>query len=225
MRSAVRVVINCAGEGRRLGLGTTKALVSVMGEPLIAWHLRMLREVDDVVVVVGYQAEQVIEAVRPLRPDAIFAFNHDYATTGTAASLAKGCRGAGGDVISLDGDLLVHPEDFGAFLHASRPCLGVAPATTTHAVHARVVGQNGSSAVVGFDNGGNDGLEWTGLLRVPGDLIAQADASHASRGHVFEMLAPHLPMQALHVRAREIDTPDDYDRALEWVAPIAHHWA
>jgi choline kinase len=224
MRASVRVVINCAGEGRRLGLGSTKALVSVMGEPLIAWHLRMLRHVDDVVVVVGYQAEQVIEAVRPLRPDAIFAFNHDYATTGTAASLAKGCRGATGDVISLDGDLLVHPEDFDDFLRAPRPCLGVAPATTTHAVHARVVGENGSTAVVGFNEVG-DGLEWTGLLRVPGALVEEAEAGHATRGHVFEMLAPHLPMQALHVRAREIDTPADYDRALEWLAPIAHHWS
>ena len=76
--------MNCAGEGRRLGLGSTKALVSVHGEPLIAWHLRMLRHVRDVVVVVGYQSEAVVEAVRKLRRDVIFAFNHDYATTGTA---------------------------------------------------------------------------------------------------------------------------------------------
>jgi len=76
--------------GRRLGLGSTKALVSVHGEPLIAWHLRMLRHVRDVVVVVGYQAESVIDAVRAIRNDVIFAFNHDYATTGTAASLARG---------------------------------------------------------------------------------------------------------------------------------------
>ena len=56
--------MNCAGEGRRLGLGSTKALVSIHGEPLIAWHLRMLRHVRDVVVVVGYQAEAVVDAVR-----------------------------------------------------------------------------------------------------------------------------------------------------------------
>jgi len=39
------------------------------------------------------------------------------------------------------------------------------------------------------------------------------------------MLTPHLPMEAVHVRSREIDTPEDYDRALEWLAPIAHCWA
>jgi choline kinase len=217
------VVVNCAGEGRRLGLGTTKALVSIHGEPLIAWHLRMLRHVRDVVVVVGYQAQAVIDVVRAVRRDVIFAFNHDYATTGTAASLAHGAAGAPGDVISLDGDLLVHPEDFAAFLDARRPCLGVAPATTTHAVHARIDDGEDGSSVIGFGRDAH-GLEWTGLLRVPAALIHRAHARHATRGHVFEMLAPHLPMQAVHVRAREIDTPADYDRALRWLEPIAHHW-
>ena len=109
----------------------------------------------------------------------IFAFNHDYATTGTAASLARGAHGAPGDVISLDGDLLVHPDDFQTFLEASRPCLGVGPATTTHAVHAQL-GSEGSD-VVGFGRD-VDGLEWTGLLRIPGDLIESAHASHATNG-------------------------------------------
>jgi hypothetical protein len=83
-------------------------------------------------------------------------------------------------------------------------------------------GAHGES-VVGF---GRDerGLEWTGLMRVPGALIHDAHAEHATRGHVYEMIAPHLPMDALHVRAREIDTPADYDRALAWLEPIAHHW-
>jgi choline kinase len=216
--------VNCAGEGRRLGLGSTKALVSVHGELLISWHLRMLRHVRDVVVVVGYQSEAVVDAVRKLRRDVIFAFNHDYATTGTAASLARGADGAPGDVISLDGDLLVHPEDFQSFLDAPRPCLGVGPATTTHAVHARLGSDGEGSDVVGFGRDAH-GLEWTGLLRVPGDLIASAHAGHEANGHVFEMVAPHLPMEAVHVRSREIDTPEDYDRALEWLAPIAHCWA
>ena len=76
--------------------------------------------------------------MRAIRSDVIFAFNHDYATTGTAASLAHGAHGADGDVISLDGDLLVHPDHFRLFLEAPRPCLGVGPATTTDAVHFHV---------------------------------------------------------------------------------------
>ena len=213
------MVVNCAGEGRRLGLGSTKALVSVLGEPLIGWHLRMLRDVEDVMVVVGHQAADVIDAVAAVRKDVAFAFNHNYKTTGTAASLALGCRGARGDVISLDGDLLVHPEDFAGFMDARGACLGVAPPTTTDAVFTTIA----DGQATGFDRTG-PGLEWTGLLRVPGDVIQDAHAERRTAGHVFEMLIPHLPIAARDVRAREIDTPDDYDRAVTWIAPIAHLW-
>jgi choline kinase len=217
------VVVNCAGEGRRLGLGSTKALVSVLGEPLITWHLRMLRDVEDVVVVVGHQAADVIDVVTAQRRDVAFAFNHHYKTTGTAASLALGCRGARGDVISLDGDLLVHPEDFAGFMDASGACLGVAPPTTSDAVFTSVEDRDGVPAATAFNRTG-PGLEWTGLLRVPGEVVQDAHAEHRTAGHVFEMLVPHLPIAARDVRAREIDTPDDYDRAVTWMAPISHLW-
>lgn len=213
------MVVNCAGEGRRLGLGSTKALVSVHGDPLIAWHLKLLRNVEDVVVVVGHQAQDVIDAVRAVRRDVAFAINHNYKTTGTAASLALGCRGARGDVISLDGDLLVHPEDFSDLVAETDACVGVAPPNTTDAVFASVT----DGRVTAFDRTG-PGLEWTGLLRVPGRLIQDAHAEHRTGGHVFEMLLPHLPLRARNVRAREIDTPDDYERAVAWMAPIVQCW-
>lgn len=218
MPAPARVVLNCAGEGRRLGIGRTKALVEVLGRPLIEWHLRMLRNVEDVVVVAGYQARELVEAVLRTRPDAAFAFNHDYAVTGTAASLARGALGAGGDVISLDGDLLVHPEDFRALLDGG-PCIGVAEPTTSDAVYA-VVGIDG---VLAFNRAGI-GQEWTGLLRTPAATIDAARADGTAGGHVFELLERHLPLPAVEVRAREIDTPDDYDRAIEWLRPIAHLW-
>ena len=80
------VIISCAGMGNRLGLGTTKALVEIDGKPLIVRHLEMLEEERDIRVVVGYQAERVIEVVRKYRNDILFVFNHDYRTTGTGAS-------------------------------------------------------------------------------------------------------------------------------------------
>jgi choline kinase len=214
------VVVNCAGEGRRLGLGTTKALVSVLGEPLIAWHMKLLREVEDVVVVVGYQARKVIEAVREIRPDVAFAYNRDYSTTGTAASLALGCHGAPGDIVSLDGDLLVHPEDFASFRDAPGSLIGVAPPNTSDAVYAMV---DDASRALSFNRAGQ-GLEWTGLLRVPGAAVAEARSNGGASGHVYEMLTPHLPIAAREVRAREIDTPEDYDRAIRWIEPIKELW-
>lgn len=211
--------MSCAGEGRRLGLGTTKALVDVLGEPLVAWHLKLLRDVEDVVFVVGYQARKVIDAVLGYRTDVAFAFNRDYKTTGTAASLALGCHGAPGDIVSLDGDLLVHPDDFRAFTAAPGACIGVAPPTTSDAVYATVR----DGAATSFNRAG-DGLEWTGLLRVAGDRVAAARETGGTRGHVYEMLAPALPIPAREVRAREIDTPEDYDRAVAWLGPIRDRW-
>lgn len=70
------VIISCAGMGNRLGLGSTKALVEVEGKPLILRHLEMLDGEKDVRVVVGYQAEKVIEVVKRYREDILFVFNH-----------------------------------------------------------------------------------------------------------------------------------------------------
>lgn len=35
-------------------------------------------------------------------------------------------------------------------------------------------------------------------------------------GYTYEVLQELLPMQTFFVDARDIDTPDDYDRAIEW---------
>jgi len=118
----------------------------------------------------------------------------------------------------------VHPEDFQALLDDERACLGVAPPNTSDAVLTTVEPRAGVRSATAFSRQG-EGLEWTGLLRFPGAAIEEANARQGARGHVYELLTPHLPIAVRDVRAREIDTPADYDRALEWVAPIAHHWA
>ena len=75
------IIISCAGMGNRLGLSTTKALVEVEGKPLIVRHLEMLDKETDIRVVVGYQAEKVIETIRKYRNDVVFVFNHDFRNT------------------------------------------------------------------------------------------------------------------------------------------------
>ena len=94
MKSNMTIIISCAGMGTRLGIGTTKALVDVAGKPLIIHQLEQLKDYDDIRVVVGYQAEKVIDVVKNYRDDISFAFNYDYKTTGTAASFSKGMVGA-----------------------------------------------------------------------------------------------------------------------------------
>lgn len=65
----ITVVICAAGMGTRLGIGTTKALVHVCGKPLIIRQLELLNDYDDVRIVLGYQADKVMEVVNKYRKD------------------------------------------------------------------------------------------------------------------------------------------------------------
>lgn len=224
MRTPITVVISCAGEGRRLESGKTKALVHVLDRPIIAWHLHMLRHVENIRVVVGYQADDVIEVVSKIRRDIVFVFNRDYKTTGTGSSLTRAAAGVAGDVISLDGDLLVHPQDFNRLLDYPSPCLGVLPAVSDDPVLVTL--QDGPSGPVAksFVRGPREGLEWSGLARLSIPMIERAKAENLADGHVYQMIEPSLPMPIMQIRAREIDTPADYDRAVAWIKPLVHHW-
>jgi choline kinase len=193
-----------------LGLGITKALIKIADKPLIAWQLEMLEEVEDVRVVVGYQAEQVIEQVLEIRKNVTFIFNHDYLTTGTAASLSLGSRYAQGMVISLDGDLLVHPDDFRLFLNSNEEGIGYCQPTTEDPVLVTLK-QNGSKESVTSFSRDKGEFEWSGLVQV--------DATKLQSGtrHVYEVLEEFLPLNAVPIRCQEIDTPADYDMAITWV--------
>lgn len=64
MSSVKSVVISCAGIGSRLGLGLTKALVQINGRSLISWQLELFKDVEDIRIVIGFQANDIIEEVR-----------------------------------------------------------------------------------------------------------------------------------------------------------------
>ena len=47
------IVISCAGMGTRLGIGSTKALIDIDGKPLMIRQLELLKDYDDIRVVMG----------------------------------------------------------------------------------------------------------------------------------------------------------------------------
>ena len=53
-------------------------------------------EVEDVRVVLGYRAAEVARVVFAVRPDATVVLNHEFASTGTAASFLRGAAGSTG---------------------------------------------------------------------------------------------------------------------------------
>ena len=201
------IIISCAGMGTRLGIGTTKALIDINGKPLIIHQLENLPKDLDVRIVVGYQAERVMEVVKAYRKDVTFVFNHEYKTTGTGASFSKGLVGANEVVIALDGDLLVHPDDLRTFLSLDYDCIGGCDPTTDNPV-LMTIDENENVVEFSRERGS---LEWTGLVQ-----IGQAKLTPGT-GHVYQMLEPVLPIRVMKIRTKEVDTPNDYENALAWV--------
>ena len=199
------VIICCAGMGTRLGIGTTKALVDIDGTPLIIRQLELLKDFDDIRIVVGFQAERLIEIVKAYRKDVMFAFNYQYETTGVADSLKKGLLGARENILSLDGDILINPDDFGTFIATQGDLLGMTPILSAEPVMATV--ENG---VVKHLSKSEGNMQWPGIVKISRDKLT------GTSSHVYDVLNEVLPLKAQIVRAREIDTQEDYENALEW---------
>ena len=201
------VIISCAGMGTRLGIGMPKALVHVDGKPLIIRQLEMLQDCSDVRIIVGFQADKVIETVKSFRKDVMFAFNYDYRTTGTAASFSKGLTGARTYVVALDGDLLVRPDDLEWVLNAEEEVIGGTTPSTDNPV---LMTLDREHRVIEFSRERGQ-LEWTGLAKMRTDRLTPGT------GHVYQMLEPLLPIRAVEIHTKEIDTVNDYENAVKWV--------
>lgn len=197
------VVISCAGVGSRLGLGQTKALLPLQGRPLLHWHLDMLADVEDVRVVVGFQASEVIKAALEVRKNTTFVFNHDYFHTKTAASVSLACRYAHESVFVLDGDMIIHPDDMARCLAQEEPFVGVAVPSSQECVYVQTM----RGYVESFSR--QSGMfEWIGPALLPRDIF-----SCVSDKHVYEVIEKILPLPYIEVRAMDIDTLQDYEGA------------
>ncbi len=204
------IIISCAGMGNRLGLGTTKALVEIDGKPLIIHLLEQLADEEDIRIVIGYQAEKVIGVVNEYRKDILFVLNHDYKSTGTGASVVLASKYANEYILSLDGDMLIHPDDMKKILSCRHEFVGGNPIESDDPWMLQTYTQSGKEMVSAFSKCmGN--YEWNGITQILSAKIQKGT------GHVFHLIEPYLPIEFMEIRTREIDTINDYERALAWV--------
>jgi choline kinase len=207
MSSAKSIVISCAGIGSRLGLGQTKALIEIGGRPLILWQLELFKDIEDVRIVVGYQAGDVVKEVMKYRKDVIFVYNHNYFETKTGASCYLGARDANEYVVEWDGDLLVHPDDVKRILSKKGEFICYSDISSEEAVFVRT-DKNGN--VLRFSRTSGN-YEWTGPACIKRNKLRY------TTGNVFDQLQEYLPMEGLKIRACDIDTYDDYKRVIQFV--------
>lgn len=194
------VIICCAGMGTRLGIGTTKALLHVDGKSLIIHQLERLSSFDDVRVVVGYQDDKVIETVNSYRKDIMFVFNNRYNSTSPSESRIKGMINSRDYDLSIDGDIMIEPDDFDKLTEIDGEFMAVSDVHSEEPVLVEV--ENGNARR--FSENGK--FEWLGVIKVKRERLKN------SSGRIEGL----LPVPVAFVESRDIDTSDDYDNVVRW---------
>jgi choline kinase len=209
-------VIAAAGLGSRLGLGQPKCMLELGGVTLLTRMIRMLEShVSRVHVVVGYREDLIIDHCARHHPHVVLVRNPDFRTTNTAQSLALGARHLPGKCVFLDGDLVINPDSFTAFLdHAAETEILVAlcQPNTENAVFVDTEKSSQGLTVKGFTRENRTLYEWANVCSGPNTLMSDAE------NYVFEHLAKRLPLPGHMLELAEIDTSADMRSAEVFVS-------
>lgn len=211
MSNTITVVISAAGLGSRLGLNKPKALVKVEGKPILSYQFELIKDLAEVVVVVGYKADEVIDLIAQLRPETIIAFNHEYQHSGTALSVSIASQVSADWIISLDGDLIVESKSWTSILNHPTSCLGLGPVVSKSPVYAHL-NDEGKVFDLTQDPLRPSDLEWSGIVK-----MRSKEAKNLGKNHVYQGLLKYLPMDWVEVDTVEVDEPDDLIAASEWI--------
>jgi choline kinase len=229
----MRAIILAAGRGRRLApMGWTrpKCLLEVAGRTLLDHTISALIEhgITDIVMVVGYHRELVIDALRqhPVMPR--FIVNHNFADTNTIHSLWLAHQYIDDDFLYFNADVLFDPELLTRLLGRHGSVLAVELKRCGREDVKVILDAQSRICAIGKDLNPDDCAgEFIGVARfdraISSDFCAML--RHCNEGlnqrHLFfeaalnDLLNDHivtaLPLDTL--RAIEIDIPDDFQRA------------
>ena len=244
----MHAIILAAGRGSRLAEfnpeGRPKCLLSFGGRSLLARHLDLLYQfgVRQADLVVGYEADQVIEHVGRLhsRPDVAFHFNPRY-QQGSVISLwaARETLESGIGILLMDADVLYHPAILQRLLQTRhRNCFLLARDFRDGEEPVKIALRNG--IMVDFRKKLPDGLQYdqvgesVGFFRFGAEVSARiaeecarfdaeglADAPHEEvlRNLLLEQPGAFAYEDVSGLPWVEIDFPEDVVRARDIVLP------
>lgn len=205
-------MICCAGAGSGLRPDKPKCLAEILGRPLVHWQLDVTRDFENVVMVIGCKAAEVMHTVREKRPGVTFVLNHDYRNTTTLDSLSMGIAELNEPFVYLDGDLLVTGESMRMMQMAPCPAVGIRQTYSEQPVCVEMGSGDLVRKAVGFTREMRE-YEWTGLAKLrPGDV-----RKASGRAHIYEAVERVLPVDAVEIECMRIDTPQNLDEAETWM--------
>lgn len=228
----MRAIVLAAGQGRRMDADApSKVLVPVNDRPLIAHTVDALADQDlDVTVVTGAGAEAVRGA---LGSWVDYVHVPDYDQVNNIVSLWRVRDHTRDGFLLVNDDVLAEPHVFSAILEGSEDCLLVDNSIdlTEEAMRVRIedghVERISKEIPLRFSHGEYIGVArfgWLGthLLFVEiARLIADGGTDQWYEAAI-QRLADRMPVRA-HTDWKgewaELDTPEDYEDALERVAP------
>lgn len=203
--SVNHVVISAAGLGSRLGLNIPKCLVKLGREKLIYYLLDVLKEVENVRVVVGFKEQEVMEYIKSIREDVIFVRNPDYNKTTNSYSLYLGSHDLKEPFITIDGDMIIDQENFDLFRNAvvlGEDLLGITKAKTEDAVFVKL---DEKGWITEFSREPISEYEWSGIGCFSNIRVRKEGE------YIYQEVEPFLPVRAVEIECWEIDTPADLD--------------
>ncbi|HSK10120.1 MAG TPA: phosphocholine cytidylyltransferase family protein [Vicinamibacterales bacterium] len=238
----MRAIILAAGKGKRLAAAAgdvPKCLVRVGGRTLLDRQIQSLRAcgVDDITVVVGYQAARVAAACRPA---ASTIENARYADTNSLYSLWLARALVGDGFVVMNADVLFHPQLLGDLL-SSRLEDALIVAFRDHRVEPftdeemKVSVRGGCVADIaktlppGDADGENVGIVKFGaagarlLLEQMERIVVAEGGVREWAPRAFQRFARLRPLHVIGTRGFpwiEIDFPEDYARAMSEVLPL-----
>lgn len=208
------VIIAAAGSGTRLGAGIPKCLIKIGGRAIFEYQLKAFEWADEIRMVVGYMAEEVIQRVSAINPNVVFIKNPDYSSTTTLQSNFLGAQGLKGNTLFIDGDMLIDQATARQLLkeyESGIPFVGVSHELSEIPVYTGV--ENGQVQWFSFDRYAE--YEWANIAMVdPQEL-------EYNPTHFYVQLEKILPIRAVSVKRLEVDTPEDLQHAERMVSTHA----
>ena len=209
MQAVKNVVIAVAGMGTRLGVGKPKCLIKINGKTLLEYQLSLLKNVENVFLVVGFMEKDVMNFAHEIRRDIIFVRNANFQHTKTLGSFHLAAKIISGSAIFMDGDMIIEPRSFAEFLDAASKIdsdkfiIAVSKRISDDPVYCDVEQSGEELTIHGFSYEKRSPYEWANVVYMPANLMADG------KSHTFEYLKKFLPTSAKVIDRLEIDTLED----------------